>query len=200
MNFRAIKIGLLLLLVSLLCACSTTLKPTTLDETGYFGTSTKIRSDSIKTKESFRPEYKKMLYVKTDEKNEKFNTFYIETFKNMNEFEKVLCKDEMESLVFEKNLTDSVSSVSDKIGLHNLQKEIGPFLVVEPYAEFLGGYNYSANLKAYDPETGKDVLVIENKAFNWAGLDKPLFYPLFNAFLEWVRGENIQTRSSQNNK
>lgn len=192
---RCLKL-VLIPLILLLGACSTTLKPTALGETGYFDTNTKLASDGIKTEEPFKPEYKKMIYVKTDEKNEQFNTFYLETFKNMNEFESVLNKEEMEALVFNKGLASKVSSVSDKIGLHNLHKEIGSFLVVEPYAEWKGGYDYIANLKAYDPETGKDVLVIENEAFNWAGLDKPLFYPLFNAFLEWVRGEKIQTKQA----
>jgi hypothetical protein len=177
----------------LLGGCSTTLKPTAVGETGYFDTNTKLIYDGIIIEKAFKPEYKKMIYVKTDEDNEKFKMFYLETFKNMNEFDSVFSKEELETLVFDRDLTGKVSSVSDKIGLHNLQKEIGSFLVVEPYADWKGGYDYIANLKVYDPETGKDVLVLENTAFNWAGLDKPLFYPLFNAFLEWSRGENIQT-------
>lgn len=66
--------------------------------------------------------------------------------------------------------------------------------------EWKGGYDFIANLKAYDSENGKDVLVLENKAFNWAGLDKPLFYPLFNAFLEWVRGDRITTKAESTSK
>jgi hypothetical protein len=150
--------------------------------------------------EAFKPEYKGMIYVKTDEKDETLNSFYLETFKNMKVFDQVMNKADMENLVIEKKLTDKISSVSDKIGLHSLGKEIGAFLVVEPYVEWKGGYDFIANLKAYDSENGKDVLVLENKAFNWAGLDKPLFYPLFNAFLEWVRGDRITTKAESTSK
>jgi len=194
---KIIQIGLFSAAL-LVTGCSTTLKSTNLSEGGYFSTNAKIVYDGVKKKEEFKEKYKTLLYVKTDEKNKQFNSFYIETFKNMNVFEKVYDKELMENMVFEKKLTGSVFSISDKIGLHSLQKHIGPFLVVEPYVEWVKGYEFKAELKAYDPETGKDVLVIENKAFNWAGLDKPLFYPLFNAFLEWVRGEEITTKPEIN--
>jgi hypothetical protein len=191
---KATFFKLTLILISLLLgACSTTLKPPTLGKSGHFETNKIIAPSSIKVKKAFRPEYRRMIYVKTDEKNERFNAFFLESFRNMGQFEKVLSKEEMEKLVFDKNLTDKVLSISDKVGLHNLQKEIGPFLVVEPYADWLGGYIFMARLKAYDPKTGKDILVLENEAFNWSGLDKPLFYPLLNAFLQWSRGEAIQT-------
>jgi hypothetical protein len=177
----------------MLGACATTLKPTPLGKAGYFETDAKIVSDGVKLKEDFKPEYRQMIYVKTDNKNERFNTFYLESFENMGQFEKVLAKEDIESLVFEKNLANKVLNVSDRVGLHNLQKRIGPFLVVEPNVEWLEGYLYRASIKAYDPKTGKEVLMLEHEAFNWAGLDQPLFYPLFNAFLQWARGEEIET-------
>ena len=68
-------------------------------------------------------------------------------------------------------------------------------MVVEPHLEWAGGYEYTASLKVHDPETGQYVLVLENEATNWSGLDQPLFYPLFNAFLQWTRGEEILTAS-----
>ena len=37
------------------------------------------------------------------------------------------------------------------------------------------------------------MFLVEQTAFNWAGLDDPLFFPLFNAFLEWTKGEKIRT-------
>jgi len=45
--------------------------------------------------------------------------------------------------------------VSDLVGLNNLSKEIGPFLIVEPNAVFKGGYNFEGTLKAIDASTGK---------------------------------------------
>lgn len=179
----------------LLGGCSTTLKPTTLDpKTGYFPTTSKLPPDGVKEQKPYdAARYTKMLYVKTDEKNNEYNTFFLNSFKNMNTFEKVADKKDLEALVIEKQLTDKVSNVSDMIGLNNLQKQIGPFLVVEPYVEWKGGYNFEASLKAIDPETGATALHLHNTAFNWSGLDGPLFFPLMNGFMEWTQGKTIST-------
>ena len=176
----------------LILACSTTFKSSKLGESGYFDTDTKIHRDDILVNESFSPEYKKMLYVKTDKENVQLNNFFMESFKNMNQFDTVFIKDDLEAFVVEKGLSDKIPDVSNKIVLHNLQKEIGTFLVVEPYYERISEYNYIGYLKAINPETGKEVIVLKNKAYNLTGLDKPLFYPLFNAFLDWVRGDDIK--------
>jgi hypothetical protein len=58
--------------------------------------------------------------------------------------------------------------------------------VVSTDVEWLGGYDFTASIKAIDPMTGRTLYHAKRKAFNWAGLDKPLFYPLFNGFLGWV--------------
>ena len=178
-------------LVISVTGCSSTMKAVKLNDSGYFPTSNTIEQDDVKVEEKFDAKYRAMLYVKTDEKSIDYNKFFIQSFVNMDVFELVLDKEGIENLVIEKGLVDKVTSVSDKIGLYHLQKEIGIFLVVEPYAEYVGGYDYRAELKAYDPETGKLLLHLTNAAFNWAGLDKPLFYPLFNAFLDWTRNKTI---------
>ena len=183
----------ILAIVLLSSGCATTLQPTALDpQTGYFPTSSKLPADGIKVKKEFvSGKYRSLLYVKMEEKNEKYNQFFLKGFTNMNVFQKVADKNQLETLVFERKLTEKVSSVSDLIGLNNLQKQIGPFLVVEPYVEWKGGYNFEASLKAIDPETGETVLHIRNAALNWAGLDQPLFFPLLNGFLEWTQGKQI---------
>jgi hypothetical protein len=182
-----------LTIVLLASSCSSTLKAKKLDDSGYFPTSTKITQEDIKVQEPFNAKFLPLLYVKTDEKHIKYNDFFLQSFKNMNVFETVLDKESVENLVIEKELTDKVTSVSDKIGLYHLQTHIGAFLVVEPYFVWEGGYNYSADLKAFDPENGEVVFHVTNQAFNWAGLDKPLFYPLFNAFLDWTQNRPIST-------
>jgi len=99
----------------------------------------------------------------------------------------------MEALVIGRGISEKVQNISDLIGLKNLSSEIGPFLVVEPHAEHKIGYNFEASLKVVDAQTGETVLQLRNKAFNWDGLDKPLFYPLFNSFLDWTNGREIVT-------
>ncbi len=179
--------------------CSTTLKPRTLDPaTGKFSTTSKLSADAVKVNKPFEEKYKTLAYVKTDEsKAKEYNNFFVETLKNMGVFTKVVTKEELEALVLERKLTDKVSNISDLIGLNQLSKQIGPFLIVQPYVEWKGGYNFFAHLKAIDPETGGTLLLLEQNAFNWAGLDDPLFFPLMNGFLEWTQGKPISTESKQ---
>jgi len=185
-------IGLVLCLA--LSACSSTLKPANLDiKTGSFQTQSKISKDGIQKETPFDDKYLSLLYVKTDGKNERFNDFFITTFKNMNRFKNVYDKSDLEKLVIQRGLTGRVQNVSDLIGLKNLSDEIGPLLVVEPTVEFLGAYTFTASFKVTNAQTGEDVLVVKNKAINWGGLDQPLFYPLFNAFLAWTNHQPIAT-------
>ena len=195
---RHIWLAILLCLTVVVAGCSSTLKPPVLNtETGFFNKKTALSEDDVKVQEPFqRDKYLEQLYVKTDAKDEEYNTFFYEAFAAMDIFGKIVDEEQLAAIVLERNLADKVPSISDLVGLHNLAAHIGPFLIVEPYAAHEGGYNYSARLVAIDPETGRTVLEIHNDAVNWAGLDKPLFYPLFNAFLEWCRGEPISTKKS----
>lgn len=186
---------LLVLAATFLSGCSTTLKTRDIDAaTGRFPTSTLLDNGGVKVEKPFQAKYKTLAYIKTDgNKNAQYNDFLMANFTKINAFTKVVKKDELESLVIERKLTEKVSNISDLIGLNQLQKQIGPFLIVEPYVEWKGGYNFYSSIKAIDPESGETVLHIEQNAFNWAGLDDPLFFPLFNAFLQWTKGEQITT-------
>lgn len=184
-----------LLPLFLLAACSSTLKTKPLDaRTGYFPTQTKLDAEGIKTQKPFSDTYKNLVYIKIDDsKSKQYTAFFVESFKNMKSFGKVDEKADLESIVITQHLSDKVATVSDLVGLNKLQASIGPFLIVEPYVEWKGGYSFMAQLKATDPSTGETVLLLEQTAFNWAGLDEPLFYPLLNAFMQWTRGERIAT-------
>lgn len=178
----------------LLAGCSSTLRPASLDpKTGYIATPSSISHGGVEKIEKFEPKYLQLLYVKTDSKSNKLNDFYIRSFKNMGKFQQVLGKDELEAMVIQRGLAEKVQNISDLIGLKNLSNVIGPFLVVEPNAEFKGHYTFDASLKVTDAESGTVVLQLKNTAFNWAGLDEPLFYPLFNGFLDWTNGHEIVT-------
>jgi len=194
----------LAVLISLLTlsGCGSTLKVAEIDsKTGYFATTHKVSHGGIVVNTKYNEnKYSPMLYVKTDEKGKQYNTFFIDTFTKTKKFNKVVGKADLEKLVFEKGLASKVTSVSDVIGLHSLHKEIGDFLVVEPYVEWKGGYNFEAELKALDPESGKVVYHVKNKAFNWDGLDQPLFFPMFNAFLDWTEGRTTQTEPKPEEK
>lgn len=194
---KIIRSIVLLGCMAILAGCGSTLKVTELDEkSGYFPASQKIPHDGVVVYTQYNAEkYSPMLYVKTDEKDKKYNAFFIDSFTRTRKFKKVVGKSELEEYVFKNNLAGKVTSVSDVIGLHNLQKEIGNFLVVEPYVEWKGGYNFEAEFKVLDPADGKVVFHVRNKAFNWDGLDQPLFFPMFNAFMDWIEGKTIPTEA-----
>ncbi len=184
-------------LVLLLAGCSTTMKATTVDsETGRFSTSNSLKPEEVITQEPFKAEHAELLYVKTDSKSADYNDFFVKSFMQMKPYKVVLDQAGLEALVIERSLTDRVSGISDLVALNRLAREIGPFLIVEPTAEWKGGYNFSSTIKATDAMTGKAVLDIRRNAFNWAGLDKPLFYPMLNAFADWSEGKPVATAAS----
>lgn len=182
------KLLFLLLIGWLTISCSSTFKVKPLDEkTGQLPTETKLTPEEILVDKSINfNEYNQFLYVKNSGVNmEKYDKYIIETLKNIGGFKKVYTQSELEQYVIQNNLTDKVTSISDNIGLLNLQKQVGNFLVVESTPEYLGGYDYSFKFKVINPATSETLLELKHKAFNWAGLDRPLFNPVFNYYINW---------------
>ena len=175
------------LLLLLLSACSSTMKAVKPDATGAFPTKDQLKASEVIVNEPFDLQpYRGLVYVQVGEKGESYETFIVDSIRNMGYFEKVLTKTGFEQELIASGKSDNVSNISDLIGLRGASKAYGPFLVVATDVEWLGGYDFTASIKAIDPVTGKTLYHAKRKAFNWAGLDKPLFYPLFNGFLAWV--------------
>jgi hypothetical protein len=187
------RILALVVACALLAGCATTFKSAAPDAAGHFPTTTKLTPKEVVTVTPFDPAFAKMLYVKTDTKSEKYNTFFVDSLKQATRYDKVVDKDQLQSMIIQMNIGDRVQNVSDLVGLNNLSKEIGPFLLIEPYAEWKGGYNFAGELKATDPRTGQVVFYVKKTAFNWSGLDQPLFFPLLNAFVDWSNGRQPET-------
>jgi hypothetical protein len=189
-----LRVAFALLFAGLLAGCNTTLHIEKPDPTsGLYATDTVLKPADVKVAEKFDPIYTQMVYLKVDAEtpNPQFVDFFVAALKDMRIFKKVTTKDDLEAIVIERNLGGKVPSVSDLVGLNNLSKEIGPFLIVEPNAVFKGGYNFEGTLRAIDASTGKTVLLIKMNAFNMAGLDNPLFHPMLNGFINWTRNRPI---------
>lgn len=188
MNIK--KLLLLPLLGLFIISCSPTLKVKQLDEkTGKLPTDTKLNPEEILVDKNINlGEYKQFLYIKNSGVNmEKFDKYIVETLKNIGGFDKFYTQAELEQYVIQNKLTDKVTSISDYIGLLNLQKQVGNFMVCEVTPEYLGGYDYIFKLKLVNPATSETALEVKHKAFNWGGLDRPLFNPVFNYYIDWVR-------------
>jgi hypothetical protein len=171
----------------LLSGCSSTMKAVKPDATGAFPTKDQLKPAEVIVNEPIDlSPYRHLVYVQVGEKSEVYETFIVDSIRNMDYFEKVLTKTGFEQELIASGKSDNVSNISDLIGLRGASKAYGPFLVVSTDVEWLGGYDFTASIKAIDPVTGRTLYHAKRKAFNWAGLDKPLFYPLFNGFLGWV--------------
>lgn len=179
---------------ALLAGCNATLHVDQPDPTtGLYATHSTLKPEDVKVVDKFDPAYTQMLYLKINAEtpNPRFVDFFVAAFKDMHTFKKVMTKDDLEALVIERNLGSKVPNVSDLVGLNNLSKEIGPFLIVEPNAIFKGGYVFEGTMKAVDASTGKTVLLIDTSAVNMAGLDDPLFHPMLNGFINWTQGKPV---------
>jgi hypothetical protein len=101
-------------------------------------------------------------------------------------FKKVWSKTNLENYVINNNLTDKVQSVSDRIGIYNLSKITGEFLVAEIRFRYLGGYRYEVELEIKRSVSQKIVYHIKRSVTNWTGIKKPLLHTLFNDIYNWV--------------
>ncbi|WP_297799767.1 hypothetical protein [Arenimonas sp. GDDSR-1] len=175
-------------LISLsLGACSSTMKAVKPDVTGSFPTKDALKPEEILVNEPLPlADYRRLAFIQAGDRGESYEDFIQESVSNIGFFQKVLNKQGFEQELITSGKSDSVSNISDLIGLRQAAKAYGPFLVVRTNVEWLGGYDYTASIEAIDPVTGRTHFHAKRKAFNWAGLDKPLFYPLFNGFLSWV--------------
>jgi hypothetical protein len=167
--------------------------------TGLYATHSALKAEDVRVEDKFDPAYTQMLYVKINAEtpNPRFVEFFTSAFKEMHAFKKVVTKDDLQQIVIERNLGSKVPSVSDLVGLNNLSKEIGPFLIVEPNALWKGGYRFEGTLKAIDASTGKTVLLIDTSAINVAGLDDPLFNPMLNGFINWTRNQPVAPKAPE---
>ena len=190
MKKRLLIIGVSVILFS---SCSPTLKVKELNvKTGKLPTETVINQEEILVEKSINlKEYSKFLFVKKSGLNmEKYETYILGTIKNIGGFEKYFTQSELEQYVIQNNLTDKVTSISDNIGLLNLSKNVGKFLICESNVEYKGGYDFTFEYKVINPTNAEILLHIKHNAFNWGGLDRPLFNPVFNKYIDWIKANN----------
>jgi len=208
-DINIVKFGFLfLLLILLLISCTSYLKPGVLDPTtSYFPTKSKIPSNGVLVEEPFQKRYKKLLFVyttPTTSSDVNIDVLITQSFKNMEVFDKVVTKYEMEQLIYDNNLQNEVITMTDRLELHNLYKQIGDFLMVRIDAELYkmnSSGHYFIDFQVSDPKDGKLVLQIRNSFADLIirSVDHGLLYPMYNAFLEWTRGEKITTGQGKGN-
>jgi hypothetical protein len=194
-SLSRLAVGLSCLLLA--SACTSTLRPAELGANGRFQTSTVVEPQNNTVSGPFVPDrHRRMAVVLNFTEDERVKDFYYRSISNSNVFERVFSEAELEQYILQNGI-DNVTDTSSLISLRNLSRSVGPFLVIRPYFEWQGGYDYRASLEVIDAETSQTLYRAEKRAFNFSGLDGPLFYPLFNAFLDWTQGRSPQTAAGQ---
>lgn len=107
-------------------------------------------------------------------------------------FKNVYTKTDLENIVFAKKLTSEVPSVSDRIGLYNLSKYVGEFLIAEIHFGFYRG-EYEVEIEITRSIKRDKVYHVKRRVTNWGGLKRPLLHTLFNDIYFWAI-ENNQTK------
>ncbi|HEV2747866.1 MAG TPA: hypothetical protein VGW34_11280 [Allosphingosinicella sp.] len=171
-----------------LAACSSTLKTAELNATGRFDTGASVDPGSLTIAAPYSAQrYGKMAVVLNFTENRTINSFFHDSIANSRKFQNVYSETELERYVIQQQI-EGVTDTSSLLSLNKLAQKIGPFLVLKPYVEPKGGYRVTASLEAIDAQTSQTVFKAEKSVTNWAGLDRPLLYPLFNAFIDWTEG------------
>ena len=188
-----LKCGYLIILTVTMLGCSTQFKVPMQNASGSFDAKEVI--DEVKVNEKVDiAKYKKLLYVRSFYYDEQYANFLVGSFRNMHIFDSVIGARELEVMIIEKGLTEKVTDISNLIGLNQFQKYYGDYLIVDFVIIKPVGWKHQGNLKVIDPSTGKVILHLYTTGVNWDGLDQPIFYPLFNGFLDWANGKPIRTR------
>lgn len=187
-SILAMRLALFMLAISAIGGCGTTLKIATPGTDGYYQTQTDLPPGAILVAEPVElQEYKSMFYAKGNlDEVAQYMDFYRASIENIRFFDQVLVQKDMEQLILDRGLADEVTSVSDLIGLYHARKHLGKFLVGELQTTHKGGYTFEADFRVYDPADGESLFHVRHIAFNWDGLDQPLFLPIFNAFIDWL--------------
>lgn len=115
--------------------------------------------------------------------------FIIQQVRYLGYFDQVMDLPELQRRIVEKNLQDKVPSMSDRIGINNAARYYAKFLWIHFDVEKRDGRTF-IKLVATDPTSLKDLFVAERKftVQPYVGSDQTLWYPLFNSFIDWLKG------------
>jgi len=149
--------------------CGSSMKAVKTDEkTGYFPGSKKVEKGEIYLREKVdMKKYKKafavlpLKYVDNENRKNTIPTDFDEFFKK------------------------SITAIGyfDSV----VDKKTADALVAQVTISRITSFDYSMLLVVSDPESSKPVLKIMKTAANDTGLDEPLFYPVLNAFIDWIK-------------
>lgn len=103
-------------------------------------------------------------------------------------------KRHVENLIIAGDLADQVPSFDNRIAFNRLAQYVGPYLIVSTELVNLGGDWWEFSVIVYDPVSSAPKFHAKRRGINWAGLDKPILLPVFNALKDWVDASKEASR------
>jgi hypothetical protein len=159
-------------------------------ETGYFSNKKPEPAEILKSQPLAGIDAYKIIYLRgLNACDNHFCLNYVRSMiANVNQFETLFTKTELEQFIIKNGLSNSITNISDLVGLNQLSQKIGKFLVVDASIEYIEQFAlHQFELKVSNPVDGEMYFNTYRAEKNWAGLDEPVFYPVFNAFIDWIK-------------
>ena len=114
------------------------------------------------------------------------NDYAVDQMKATKLFKTVLDYNDLQKIVIQNNLQEKVQTINEPIGLSRLAKTWKPLLWVDFRRVTKDNRTYYRML-AINPENLDELFIADVDPF-WKGVsDQDVRYPLFNAFIDWVR-------------
>lgn len=182
---------LFLLLLSCFVVGCTSLKVTQLDpNTGRFPT--KEKATVVKSEKVDLDSLKSVLLISD-------NYFIKGQLENIHYFGKIITFSDLQNIIVQKELTDEVPSIEDRIGIHKAYEAYKPFLWFHVDSQMIDGQKY-AQFILTDPDKLKDIFVVQQKLdYVWKGVhDQNVWYPMFNALIDYIEA-NSKVYKNKNN-
>lgn len=176
-----------------LSGCGSTLQVDSPEaETQRFATDTVVDKESIIVVETLDlSDRLDFLIVRTDGDDvAEYAYFFKDSIIALNQFQNVYLTDDFELKIIKDGNSETIGEVSGPIGQTRAAEVYGPFMTATFLTERDGTYSYTATLTVRDAVDGRMLFQVRHSAFNWSGLDQPLFYPVLNAFADWVEANS----------
>lgn len=189
----------------LLNSCSTTMKVKPLNKNGYFTIQSDISHENIIDFKKINLEGYNILIIRnlgydtssngyivaevatSGVNQKKYENYIINTIKQIGKFDKIYTLSEFENYILQNNLTNDIKNLVEIDELNKLSNKGIKFLILDLDFKYLSGYNYLFKMKINDPISKIKVFDVGKPAFNFGGLDKVLFNPVFNNYIEWLK-------------
>lgn len=185
MTHKPLFANSLMLIVLLLAGCSTVGQPSDLDPaTGRIKTYSSVTAKVVRSEKINISNYQELILTLG-------GTFFKEQTIKFGYFKTVVNRADMEKLLIRENKSGIVPDVTNLLSWKKIADNYKPFLVLTIDMRTTGRRDRFAVLKAIQADTATEVFEAEVSLTSFGTImngpnDDNVFYPLYNAFIDWV--------------